>query len=48
MGIYDLISDIRELVRNTYVSSSRGFSGVNQLTLTTLSYSSMLLIGIGI
>lgn len=29
------------------VSSSLGLSGVNQLTLITLSYSSMLLIGIG-
>lgn len=32
----------------TYESSSLGISGVNQLTLTTLSYSSKLLIGIGI
>lgn len=32
---------------NTNVNSSRGVSGVYQLTVTTLSYSSMLLIGIG-
>jgi hypothetical protein len=34
--------------RRTNESSSLGLSGVNQLTLTTLSYSSKLLIGIGI
>lgn len=32
----------------TYVSSSRGFSGMNQLTFMTLSYSSRLAIGMGI
>lgn len=31
----------------SYLNSSRGFSGVYQLTFTTLSYSSNLLIAIG-
>lgn len=36
-----------DLEKRAYVRSSLGFSGVNQLTLTTLSYSSRLPMGIG-
>lgn len=32
---------------STYTCSSRGFSGLYQLTLSTLSYSSKVCIGIG-
>lgn len=35
------------VVSLSYANCSRGLSGVYQLTLTTLSYSSMLLIGMG-
>ena len=41
------VSLVRHLQSITYLSSSLGLSGVNQLTLTTLSYSSRLAIGIG-
>ncbi len=48
-AVHDGLAAIFTLLKDTtHLSSSRAFSGVYQLTLSTLSYSSKLLIGMGI